>query len=68
MLEGLSVNMLPMNQGLGATAQEPDPAQGFMPKLPAGWGGRDCTQVVVVVPRVKNTSADLNLCLLCCEI
>lgn len=31
-------------------------------------GGQDCTQVVVVVPRVKNTSADLNLCLLCCEI
>jgi len=36
MLEGLSVNMLPMNQGRGGTVQEPDPVQGFNPKLPTG--------------------------------
>lgn len=38
MLEGLSVNMLPVNQGLGTTVLEPDPAQGFTPKRPIEGG------------------------------
>lgn len=49
MLERLSVNTLPMKQGLGTTVQEPDSEQGFMPKLPGKRGG-ECTQVV---PRGK---------------
>lgn len=39
MLERLSVNTLPMKQGLGTTVQEPDSEQGFMPKLPRETGG-----------------------------